>query len=113
MATLYNTIERASSIFAVAKVTLELVWDKDDQSVPLNTVEENSPLGEWSTTTDENGKWTFTNIDPNTDITPADNLYKVIEDVNGEEPLTSYVNITGNGTYWLGDVLVAKPVWED
>ena len=111
MATLYNTIERAGSIDAVAKVTLELLWDVNDQSVPLNTVEENSPLGSWSTVTDETGRWVFSGVDPNSNITPADNVYMVTEEVNGEEAVVSYVNITGDGTYWMGDVLVTKPVW--
>jgi len=111
MATLYNTIERASSIDAIALVTLKLVWDTDDQSVPLNTVEQTSPLGSWSTTTDEAGKWVFANVDPNSDITPVDNRYKVTETVNGEEAVVSYVNIPSNGVYWMGDVLVATPDW--
>jgi len=112
MATLYNTLERAASVNAFAVVNLELVWDTDAQSVPLNSSEESSALGDWSATTDSDGKWIFETVDPNTDITPTgSNVYKVTETVNGEEGVVSYVEITGNGSYWLGDVIVSTPAW--
>lgn len=110
MAKLYNTIERVASMEQIGVVVIDLLWDGDDAAGPTNASEKRSINGPIKISTDQDGYWEVDDIDPNTEITPTDNIYVVSEYADNER-IDHYVNITTNGTYWLGDVIVTKPIW--
>ena len=110
MAKIYNTIERVASMEQIGVVVIDLLWDGDDASGPTNASEERSINGHIRISTDTNGYWEVDNIDPNTEITPTDNIYLVSE-YSSNERIDYYVNIPTNATFWLGDVIVNKPAW--
>lgn len=110
MATLFNTIERVASEGQVAVVHLDLLWDQSLSSAAWNASEQRSINGPIKISTNYDGFWEINNIDLNSDITPANNIYVVTELVDNES-VVHYVTLDTDGSFWLGDVFTTKPVW--
>ena len=112
MATIYNTTERAASREQPGVVYIDLLWDESVQSAPLNASEQRSVNGSVRVSTNNDGYWEIDNIDPNSEITPSNNIYLIREHTDGEY-IDFYANIPTNDTFWLGDVVVPMPLWVD
>lgn len=110
MATLYNTIERVGSEEQIGYVEIDLLWDTTQAPGPTIASQKRTINGPIRVPTDYNGYWEVDNIDLNSDISPANNVY-IVREYSDNEVVEFYVEVLTDSTHWLGDVMVAKPNW--
>jgi hypothetical protein len=66
-------------------------------------------VGEWPTLTNAAGQWEL-DLEPNANITPANTVYEVMENVGRQSAARYYVSVPiGAGPYWVGDILTDAP----
>lgn len=116
MATIFNNIDKVAGEPLVSViVNIVLSWDKNESAVATVTDEETMIRGTYGTETDVDGRWEI-NLVSNDEITPEDSVYKITERITSTNETTIYYVSVPNSatpTSWVGDILVAKPSWED
>lgn len=95
---------------ADALVTVELVTTTDGSVAPgYEAVADEAFIHVGSTTTDASGVWTVA-LEPNTNITPAGNIYKVTVRPPAGRIFTYEIVVPDSvGPHWVGDILNDPP----
>lgn len=107
MATVYNNLDKVAGDPSSLLVKIELLWDKTDSPVAMDTATETMYQGPFQTEADETGYWSA-NLVSNSDIEPTDNVYRVTE---GDWIYYVFVPSGATPTYWTGGIRVNKPSW--
>lgn len=109
MASIYNTVVYPGGIPNKGSVEIWLIWEESVADVAKDSEEENTLVGSVHIGSEGDGSWQIDNLDLNTEITPA-NVYMITETLD-DVSVTYFVNLTAEGTFWVGDVLTPRPAW--
>lgn len=115
MATISNTIKKANGApQANVLVSVTLSWDTDESPVARDADNDFVIQGKYETVTDLDGYWEV-EVTSNEVIEPADSVYKITETLKSGERTTYFVSVPDGATpnYWVGDIMVSAPAWED
>jgi len=116
MATIQNKINRSGSLSpqSFAKVSVVLSWDTSVSSIATVPSADTVISGARTTSANADGEWSLADIVENDLIQPVDSVYKVVETFTDASKQTYYISVESSSTptYWVGDILAAKPAWE-
>lgn len=119
MATIFNTIEKPAGGAAQDDfdVTVTLSWDPEEGAIARDAEEQVTLKGVYKTQTDDEGYWSVSVV-PNFDILPEGSVYKITETERGSTDVVNlyYISIDAPSSpmvYWVGDILVSTPAWEE
>jgi len=116
MATIENKINRSgtSSPQSFAQVSVTLSWDTDSSPIARVPSTDTVISGARTTAANADGEWSLDDVVENDLIQPAGSVYKVVETFTDATKQTYYISVPSSATpsYWVGDILAAKPAWE-
>lgn len=110
MATIYNTVETPGGApLRHSDISVQLSSDPD-AGVPRVPDDEVVVRRTHTATTDDEGYWEMDSVIPNSEIEPSGTVYKITE-----ADYVYYVSVPDAATpvFWIGDILVDTPEWED
>jgi len=107
MGTVYNNVDRVAGNPSSVLGKIELLWDKTDSPVAMDTETETMYQGPFQTQVDESGHWSA-NLVSNDVIEPIDNVYRITE---GDWIYYIFVPSAATPTYWTGGIRVNVPGW--
>lgn len=114
MATVFNTVTQPDGTPQVgARVLIELSWNGKLGRNPKHDVLEVFVTRVYGAITDSNGYYEV-DLFSGADLSPAGIVYKVTQRWNNDAGERFFIDVPDSiGSFWVGDIIVPKPSWEN